>query len=187
MVVLAIVAACSQSPMDPGVGESEGSLHFLSPNASAPSIGGRSSSFYAVNRQTREGALFYHQEAGDDDSVRLADLLVPAGALTTRPDGSTIAPGDSLLITISIVDSLRLIVGFQPSGLQFSSGKPAILTMSFVEADSSITPSEEGQLALWRQEQPGGLWYKVPNSLVLPSQQAVQAGIPGFSVYASAY
>jgi hypothetical protein len=169
---------------DPGVSES--ALHFLSPNASAPVLVTDTVRFYAVAGQDRGTSLYYRPIGGQPDSVRFLAFDVPAGALVQRPDGTPIATGDSLLISIAVADPTRLIVGFEPSGLAFDSGHPAQLILSFAEADSSLTANGESALAMWRQEHAGEHWHRVP-SHVQKDSLTVTGRIDGFTVYVSAY
>jgi hypothetical protein len=197
MLVATLVAiGCSTyGSTDPGSsGTPGGSLHFLTENSTAPGPGTASVSFYAVDGQTRSGSIYYHHdaddslEAGDDstDSTRLATLTIPAGALTTDSTGAPLAPGDSVLVTLTLVDTAHLEVSVGPSWLQFSSTTPATLDLAYQEADSSVAPGNASALAIWRQPQGGGNWFKLP-STVNTATQRVQAHIPGRSVYATAY
>ncbi|HWZ60913.1 MAG TPA: hypothetical protein VNW46_18150 [Gemmatimonadaceae bacterium] len=179
------VWGCSFSTA-PNGGVPESSLHFLSPNPGAPSLVTDTVRFYAVAGQDRSASLYYHAVGGQTDSVQFLAFDVPAGALVQQPDGTPIATGDSLLITIAIADPTRLIVGFQPSGLVFHNGQPAALTLSYANADSGLTATGVSGLAMWSQEHAGDKWHKVPSN-VNRSALTVTGRIGGFSVYATAY
>jgi hypothetical protein len=183
-VVLALSACAGSTAPDPGVLES--ALHFLSPNPSAPMLVADTVRFYAVAGQDRNVSLYYRPNSGQQDSVRFLAFDVPAGALVQQADGTPIADGDSLLITIAVADPARLMVGFQPSGLVFGQGHPARLTLSFANADSSLTANGESALALWRQEHPGDKWHRV-SSTVQKDSLTVTGRVDGFSIYVSAY
>lgn len=58
---------------------------------------------------------------------------VPANALAARPDGSPIAAGDSVFITLTI-DPQGLVVQFEPSGLRFDATERAVLRMYYTGA-----------------------------------------------------
>jgi hypothetical protein len=164
----------------------QSALHFLSPNPNAPSLVSDTVRFYAVAGQDRSASLYYHAARGQRDSVEFLLFDVPAGALVQQPDGTPIPRGDSLLITIAVVDPAHLIVGFQPSGLVFNPGRPARLTLSFANADSGLTARGESMLHLWRQEQPGQQFHRIP-SHVDEDDLTVVGRVRGFSVYATAY
>ncbi len=166
------LAACSDAtdpPADPS--EPQSALHFLSPNPGAPGLISDTVRFYAVPGQDRSGALYY------TDSTQFLSFDVSPRSLP---------PGDSVLITIAIADSSQLIVGFEPSGLQFVNGHPAELTLSFAHATSSVSSANELKLSLWGQENPGENWHKVPSN-VDKKAMTVSGRIDGFTVYATAY
>jgi hypothetical protein len=188
---IAIATACSGNgtSTQPAQGTPGNQLHFLTQNSSAPQLAGRTVSFYAVDGQTRSGSIYYHHDDDDDepgDSTALATLTVPAGALTTDSTGAPLSPGDSVLVTLTVTDSEKLLVQVGPSGLTFSASTPAVLQMAYQKADSSIAAADTSKLAIWREPTSGGNWFKLP-STVNPSALWVRAGIPGHSVYATAY
>jgi hypothetical protein len=170
-------------------------LHFLRTKAGAPSLATLSDSFYAKRGEDRAITIYYHALPGAKDSVKLLDFRVRAGSLATSPDGRTYLPGDSVLIRVTITDSARMMVQFEPSGLKFSPASPATLELSFFEADDDL--DQDGfvnardaelktQLAVWVQETRGGLWTKLSGALFLDLKE-LETDIPGFSGYAAAY
>jgi hypothetical protein len=170
-------------------------LHLLTIRASAPPLAALSASFYAKRGEDRDVALYYHALAGAADSIRLLALHVPAGALASAPDGRVYAPGDSVLITVTVTDPAHMIVSFEPTGLTFSSADPARLEMSLAEIDRDLNQDGvidardtqlEAEVALWAQETPGGLWTRLTTALFL-DLQSLDGAIPGFSGYAAAY
>ena len=173
----------------------EDSLEFLSPALDAPSLGARTVKFYAVKGEDREVRMMYRPRAGEVDSAEFARFKVDKRSLVNRPDGTPLAPGDSLLITLTIVDTLRLIIDFQPSGLRFNPQRPARLWIKFWEADpdldhdGSVTPSDSLLLLstqIWGQHRPARPWSSLPSKVDVASQD-VEARIPGFTRYAVAY
>lgn len=93
---------------------------------------------------------------------------VPAFALYRRPDGSRIALGDSILIELSI-DSSRIRVQLEPSGLEFSRWSRPRLRMWYDRAnpdydnngvvDQADAEIESTLLRVWYQESSGTPWY----------------------------
>jgi hypothetical protein len=171
------------------------SLHFLRPAATAPALGTRVVSFYAVRGSTREVRLMYRARPGAPDSSEFARFRVEDRSLVTRPDGSTIAPGDSVLITLEITDTLQYITDFQPAGLKFAAGRPARLWLKFGEADPDLNHDNVVNavdtalllaLKIWKQEQPGQPWSLLPSSVDTVSKE-VEADITGFTRYALSY
>lgn len=171
MAVLAIIG-CSTAD-DPPAGVPESALHFLSPDSGSPGFIVDTVQFYAVAGQDRSVVLYYR------DSVPFMTFDVPANALA-------MPAGDSVLITVAIADSSRLIVGFQPSGLTFANGHPAQLTLSYSHAKNKLSPTNESNLSLWRQENPGDPWHKVTSN-TRKDLKTVSGRVDGFTVYATAY
>ncbi len=186
-------ASGGSGPIDSTVPED--SLRFLRPASTAPALGTRQVSFWAVQGENREIRLMYQRAAGQTDSVEFLRFRVDNKSLVNDTAGHPIAPGDSLLITLTIADTLRLITDFQPAGLVFNPGRPARLWLKFAEADPDL--NHDGQitaadttlllgLGIWKQEHPGDPW-SLLTSLVNTTSQDVEADIPGFTRYAVAY
>lgn len=177
-IVAAIMIAGCSTASDPTVSAAknsvnESSLHFLSPDSAAPGFTADTVQFYAVAGQDRSVTMYY------TDSTAFATFEVPANSLS-------LPAGDSVLITVAIADSSQLVVGFQPSGLTFANGHPALLTLSFAHAQNNLSDSTKTKLSIWGQENPGEQWHKVP-SMPNPPTQTVTGRIGGFTVYATAY
>lgn len=173
--------------------ESDGDADPLRPAADAPSLAQTSVSFYAVRGQARAGRIMYHARPGAADSTEFVHLAVPAQSLLARPDGSLVADGDSVLVTITVIDPTRLTVELRPSGLRFDSNAPAQLRFSFAETDKDVNGdgSVDGRdaelqstFAVWRQQATGAPWTALPSTL---AEQTVSAAIGGFSNYMIAY
>ncbi|MEO8635369.1 MAG: hypothetical protein ABI587_08840 [Gemmatimonadales bacterium] len=200
LVLLPLAAACADSASQlPGPNTDstaqQGNLHFLRASPTAPPIADRVVSFWAVKGERRELRLMYRPAPGAVDSVEFARLRVDDRSLVNRPDGTPIASGDSILITISVVDTLNLIADFQPAGLVFSPSRPARLWLKYGEADPDL--NRDGvvsaadtalvlSLNIWKQEQVSALWEEVPGTVNLVELE-VEADIPGFTRYAVSY
>jgi hypothetical protein len=161
-------------------------LNFLAPASNAPALVSDTVRFYAVVGQNRSDSIYYRPAQGQSDSVRFVYFDVPAGALVTNQNGDTLAQGDSLQITIYLADSANMVVGYQPSGLQFSGTQPASMVLSYHWANPLTLPLLQSLLGIWYQEQSGGNWFCAPSSVQIPAQ-TVTGSVNGFSVYASAY
>lgn len=179
----------------PGDVRTSSDLTFLRPAPDAPPLANPTLSFYAVRGQDREASIWYRPRPGSTDSTEFLEFKVPGAALVQRPDGTPIAAGDSLEITISVADPQRFVVDFEPSGLRFASQIPAQIKVRFAEANQDYDSDgqvDEGdstalkQLSLWRQEAPGQPWYKV-FSAVAEDLKEVDAAITGFTGYAIAF
>ena len=198
LAVLALAAACSSSDgtgTDSVVTKPTDSLHFLSPRADAPPLVVTTASFWAKKGDNRELRLYYHARLGESDSSEFLRFRVDAQSLDRRPDGSAIATGDSVQITVSVSDLTHLVVDFEPAGLRFAASRPARLTLKFAEADDDLNGDGEvngedaqviAQLAIWRRESPTDPWVR-QSSLVSSTDKEVDTDVLGFTNYAIAY
>jgi len=186
------LAACSSGDATSAPTEQ---LHFLDVAAGAPSLANPADSFWAVSGQSRRLRIYYQPSEPGEDSSLLLEFKVGAQSLLRRPDGSAFAPGDSILIHVSVVDTAHMIVAFQPAGLVFSSVYPAHLIFGFGEADHDVdddghvTAADSTLLAsvhLWRQETTGAPWVQLPTSVTLSDDEA-KSDIFSFTNYALAY
>jgi hypothetical protein len=170
-------------------------LRLLAAPYSTPPLVTTQVSFYAVKGQPAAADIWYHARPGRTDSLKFLEFRLAAGALDRRPDGSAIATGDSVLITLTVTDQRHFIVEFQPAGLAFSTNDPATLKFIYAAcgddlnydgkvdaADDTITQ----QLSIWRQEAPFQPWFKV-SSVVNKSAKEVNAQLDGFTGYAVEY
>ena len=195
-VLSALVAAIGACGGDAATGPvPTDQLHFLQLAIGAPVLANPTMSFWAYHDRDTEARIYYHAVLGAPDSAELLDFVVPSGALSRRPDGSPFGTGDSVLVTITVIDPLRMIAEFEPSGLEFSTSNPAHLTVWLSEADPDLNgdghvdaqdATVEAQLAIWREEQAGDPWTRL-SSHVDTSLGDVSADVTGFSNYAVAY
>jgi hypothetical protein len=198
-LVLGFVLACREAPTAPAatamserVERSEGTPRFLRAEREVPP-GTRRVSFWAVRGRRTSAAL--RVPAGRD---RMADLLrftVPPRALAALPDGRRIAEGDSVRITITLLDPRRLIVEFQPSGLSFSPRHPARLRMHYdgasadLDGDGRVDARDAAlaeSLSIWKREAPTDPWQRIA-SVRDGAHRTIDADIEGFTDYAIAY
>ncbi|HEY2377240.1 MAG TPA: hypothetical protein VGH98_14790 [Gemmatimonadaceae bacterium] len=190
LLTVLLVSACGGDATGPNTIEKPGSdLHFLQLSPSAPALQATTVSFYAKVGEDREARVKFQN---GEDYLR---FRVFGNSLSQRPDGSSFAQGDSILITITVTDPTKLQADFQPAGLKFSSSAPARLQFEFGECDGDINSdgvvnSADAALlpliSTWRQETPGAPWIKV-GSTVEADVNEVQAFITGFTGYALAY
>lgn len=193
-----MLAGCSSDSFTPSVADgptelSESSLNVI---GVAPTALPEATvvSFYAVKGQNREQRLYTTRPDGSrgDEYLR---LTVGTGTLLASPDGRPFTTGDSVLISISVLDQSRMMFEFQPSGLKFNPASPAQLRISYAAANGdldrdgdhdSIDDSLETRLAIWRQETPGTPFERLM-SLISTSNHDVRASLTGFSRYAVSY
>jgi hypothetical protein len=194
VLLLAGLAGCSDSA-SPGDGNRpSGDLNIVQLDPSAPALLNPDTSFYAVQGQDREVRISFRDAAGGEGE-EFFRLRVRPGSLQARPDGTPIAPGDSVLITVHVVDPARILFDLEPSGLTFSSSEPAELKIHYNHADHDF--NDDGtvnifddriktQLAIWRQETLSDPFLKV-GSVNVEESEEINADILGFTRYAIAY
>lgn len=151
-------------------------------------------SFYARRGEARSGSVYFTNAQG----VRTREYIrleIPAAALVTRPDGTPIAAGDSLRITITVTDPKRIRFRLEPEGLTFAGAAPARLVTSYAEAnfdfnaDGRVDAADlliETQLANFRQARSGDPFLRLLSVIDL-QLDGISSDLPGFSQYAVAY
>ncbi|AHG88365.1 hypothetical protein J421_0828 [Gemmatirosa kalamazoonensis] len=170
--------------------------HFVAAAVGAPTIANPLVTFWAVKGRDTTVTMYYHSTTSGRDSTPFFSIRVRARSLWKRPNGSTIADGDSVQITLTLVDAERLIVDCQPSGLLFSPKDPARLKMSYGFTDDDL--NDDGSvdaidqtltqaLLIWRKETATSPWLPILTSNNSTGAHEVEADIGGFTGYAIAY
>lgn len=197
----AVLFACTSSDpteppaLTPTVGDTSLTVNMLEPAADAPAIANPVVTFWAVKGEFREANMYYRSRPGRADSVEFVRFRVPQQALLTRPGGAAFADGDSVQITITLVDPARLIVRFEPSGLLFDPAHPADLKFSFHETDDDLDDdgSVDGDdalfrtlLTVWRRETPSAPWLRQSGQLSIATDE-IETDVLGFTDYIIAW
>lgn len=205
-VAALLAVACARDALSPSASSAaritrarddapQSAPHFLTAAAGSPPIANPVLSFWAKKGTDAVDTMFYSALPGAKDSTAFLTIRIRARSLATRPDGSPIADGDSVLITLTLVDPVRMIVDCQPSGLRFFADRPATLKMSFLHANQDLNGDgvvDSADLALlnglhiWRREDATDPWFAQPSEVSLELHE-VEADIFGFSGYAVAY
>jgi hypothetical protein len=191
--MLAAAASCTDSTAPDSDTERDATdLRLLAAPHSTPPLVTTQASFYAVKGRSTGVDIWYRPAAGRSDSSKYLEFRVGSNSLERRPDGTAIATGDSVLITVTVTDPTHFIIEFQPSGLKFSDGDQPTLKISFAACgddlnyDGKIDAADAAMLsslALWRQEGPFQPWFKLTSS-VTPSVKEIDAQLGGFTGYA---
>ena len=148
----------------------------------------KQASFWAVKGQDRTVELRY-SDSGD----AFVRFEVGAASLSRYPDGSVFSEGDSVLISVRVNADGEMSFRFSPSGLQFNSEQPAVLTMSHARKNPDV--NRDGHVDLvdallaadvgtWKQELPLLPWFKIPSVQLLGD--AVRADIQDFTGFGMA-
>ena len=137
-VALAIAAACTDStnPGDGGGPVPPDSLHILTLAQGHPPLTTESISFWAKFDQDTEAEIDFQVSPTETESY--LRLRVDQFSLLKYPDGSVFGPGDSVLITINVIDPDSLYFEFLPSGLRFNPIRPAELRIEYNHAGETI-------------------------------------------------
>jgi hypothetical protein len=143
--------------------------------------------FWAVRGEPRSVQINYADSAGATDSPFLR-LVVDDP--TYVPGQGDLAPGDSVLITVTI-DTANIAVSFEPTGLLF--GDPSQLQIWYGGAggdlngdgvvDSTDVYIESQLLGMRYREGADGEWTDIPATHSL-SDRSFTSVLPHFSVYA---
>ena len=192
---LTLLAACDGASPTAGRPVDEAELTFVRFAGNALPLERASVSFWAVRGEDRVGVIRYAAPPDDDDGGEaFLTFKVPEAALLRRPGGAPFAAGDSVRITIGVVDAARFVFEFQPAGLAFDPRAPARLEVSYRAADRDYDGDgdEDGEddafereLGFWRQERAGLPWFRV-STVRIEELEEVEADITGFTRYAVA-
>lgn len=193
-LLLLAVAGCSDDPSGPET-RNDAQLNVVLQAPSSPALTATVKSFWAVRGQDREVRLYYRPIVGLSDSTEYLRLRVESEALLARPNGTPIAVGDSVLITVTVPDPTRFLVALEPSGLRFSASKPAELRWKLqgkdddLDDDGDVDGNDdalETRLSVWRQERVGLPWVRLSSVFNLQENE-LEAELTGFSNYVVAY
>jgi hypothetical protein len=137
--------------------------------------------FWAVRGASRSVQINYK---GSHDSDPHPFLLLTTTDPQFVPGIGELAIGDSVLVTVK-VDTRKLKVSLEPTGLQF--GAPATLTLWYGGAakDQNTDPISDDGLALFYREDHKHPWIELGATQSL-AQQSFTYNIPHFSDYAIA-
>jgi hypothetical protein len=195
LALLGAAASCFRDGPTPLENIETEDLEFLRALADAPPLANPVLVFWARRGRDEERVIWYRPRIGSADSSEFLRFRLDDRSLLSRPDGSAIAVGDSVLITISVVDPTQLVTSFQPSGLRFAAGREARLQYKLAETDEDRDHdgdvdeedvAAETRLAIWRQEALGQPWVQLSSELRLEADE-VEARLTGFTNYAVAY
>lgn len=188
------LVTCTDSAGPDGVPDSQ--LQKVRQDSSAPPLLTMEASFWAKLGDGREIRLHYQGETSADTGAEYLRFEVPGNGLLRRPDGSAFQLGDSVLITVTVIDSVRFLYRFEPSGLQFNPSQPARLKVRYFHGDHDFNEDgvedaadaeiESTRLDLWRRSGPGALWFKI-GTVKFEELDELDANILSFSEHAVAW
>lgn len=166
-------------------------LNIVQQDTLAPPLDSTVARFWAKVGEGREVRIDYQHPLAEE----FLRFEVPGDGLLRKPDGSAFQPGDSIFITITLVDASQFLFRFEPSGLQFSPEHPARLKLHYefsnhdFNDDGAVDPDDdaiEHLLDLWRREGTTSPWFRV-GSVKFEELDELDANILSFSEYALAW
>ncbi|HEV7589944.1 MAG TPA: hypothetical protein VGO40_17645 [Longimicrobium sp.] len=169
----------------------ESQLVFIRAAANAPPLATNQVQVWAVAGEGRRTAIPYAKVGGygGDDCL---EFKIPGDALWKRPDGSVVQKGDSVLITITVVDPKQFNFRFEPSGVQFRANHPAELRVSYKWADHDYNgdgheddKDQHFDFSLWKQEADASPWVKT-GTVKDADLEEMRVDITSFTKYALA-
>jgi hypothetical protein len=191
---LLVLSSCRDSITDPQ-GFALADLKLLHVTYDYPKLVTPTVSFWAVKGRSAGADLLYHARAGQTDSTKFVEFRLDPGSLDRRPDGSAIAAGDSVFITLTATDADHMRIQFEPSGLRFAAGSLPTLKIFWIACgddvnyDGKVDAADDvivSKLGVWRQEAADQPWFLLPSTVVRANHE-VSAQVSGFSGYAASY
>jgi hypothetical protein len=130
-----------------------------------------------------------------DTGEEFLRFKVPGDGLLRRPDGTAFQPGDSILISIKVLDPLLFLLDFQPTGLQFSPDHQAVLAVEYDHSEhdyngdgrvDNLDAEIQSRLDIWQRHPPDTVWYRL-GAANYESYEELEAKIPHFTDHAIAW
>lgn len=190
-LLAAALLSCSDNTGPGGVPDT--SLHVVKQDTLAPPLDSTVAHLWARVGDGREVRIEYQPPA--DSAEDFLRFEVPGDALLRKPDGSAFQPGDSILITVTVLDPAKFLFRFEPAGLVFSPDHPARLKLYYYNAnhdfdDNGVVDSTDTEiehtLNLWRRETTGAPWFQI-GSVKFEELDEIDANILSFTEYALAW
>jgi len=187
------VAACGENTGPGGVPDAR--LNIVLQDTLSPPLLASRDSFWAKVSDGRELKLFYQGALPGDSGEEFLRFEVPGDGLYRRPDGTLFQAGDSILITVTVVDPSRFLFAFEPAGLQFDPAHPARLRLRYLNGEKDFNSDGvedstdveiEGELDLWTRTAPGALWFKL-GGVKFEDLDEIDANVRTFSQFAVAW
>ena len=188
-----VLLGCGDNTGPVGVPDAE--LTIVRQDTLAPPLLATQVSFWAKVGDGREVHLNYQGAFPGDTGEEYLRFEVPGDGLYRRPDGTAFQPGDSILITVTVLDPARFHYQFEPSGLQFSADHPARLKIKYFDCEKDFNEDGvedaedvriEGLLDLWERTGPGAPWFRL-GTVQFEELDELDANIPSFTEHAVAW
>lgn len=194
LVLLGAVTGCGDEPSGPRV-KTDADLHVVVQAPTAPLLTATTRTLRVTRGEDAELRLYYRGRLGTADSTEFLRLRFDATTLLARPDGTPIANGESVIVTVTIPEPTRFLVTLEPSGLRFNPDQPAELKFKLNESDDDLDDDGDVDnsdarlfttLAIWRQEAAGQPWARLASKVEVQLDE-INVDLVGFSNYVVAY
>lgn len=166
----------------------ESDLTFVRVDPEAPPLDAYEVSFWAVQGEERQVQISYTSTEYGNGKCLL--FRVPADAVMLG-----VAPGDSVLVTIRVMQEDEFRFSFEPEGLQFDPAHPAELEIRYrwadpdIDGDGDIDPRDAllaETFSLWEKVGTGTAWQRVSGAQRRRDRFEIAAPVVGFTQYALA-
>ena len=188
-----VLLGCGDNTGPAGVPDAQ--LHIVRQDSLAPPLVATRDSFWAKVGDGRELHLNYEGVAPGSIGEEFLRFEVPGDGLYRKPDGSAFQPGDSILITVTVLDPTKFLFQFEPSGLRFSPDHPARLKVEYFDGEhdfngdgveDSTDVAIEQVLDLWERSGPGAPWFRL-GAVKFEELDELDANIYSFTEHAVAW
>jgi hypothetical protein len=176
--------------------QAAGQVVIITLEANHPGFFNPEVSFWAKAGKDTEAIIYFADSTERSGRGQgYARLRVRPSSLLAYPDGRLFAPGDSVLITMRVADPDLILFEMQPSGLRFSTARPAELKIEYDHADpdynhdgvvDAADAAIQHALAIWQQEGPGEPFF-LTESVNIEASRQILAKVLSFSRLAIAY
>jgi hypothetical protein len=193
--VVALGVACTSSTApDPPIVKPPASLHIVTLQPNHPQLYSDSISFMAIRGQSAEQSIYF-ADAGGGPGEEYVRFRLDGQSLLAYPDGTPFKAGDSVRITIRVINPDSIYFQFDPAGLKFDPAQPARLTIKYdqtggdYDGDHQVTAQDSllaDTLAIWRQPNPTDSFTRL-QSIRIQDAEEIEADVLGFSRYALAF
>lgn len=173
----------------------DGELHIIRQDTLGPPLVSNTASVWAKVGDGRELHINYQGATPPDTGEEFLRFEIPGDALLRKPDGTAFQAGDSILITVTVVDPAEFRFQFEPAGLVFSSEHSARLRIRYFDANhdfdddgdtDAADAAIEHVLDLWHRSGSSASWLRV-GSVKFEELDELDANIFSFSEYAVAW
>jgi hypothetical protein len=160
-------------------------LNILRQAPTAPALATYQVTFWAYEDKASGAAVNY---VTGEPFLR---FQIQKNGLVAGAGGTSLNRGDSVAITLTI-DPVYFTVDFQPSGVKFATQAPAVLAMSYAQADPDLNSNGVvdgsdrkliGQLAIWIRDNTYDSWKQLLSRNDMTSQY-IAGAVPHFSQFA---